>query len=428
MNYEETLEYIHSVSWLGSKPGLSRTRTLLNSIGDPQKKLKFIHVAGTNGKGSTSACLESILRQAGYKTGLYTSPYIIQFNERMQVNGEQISNEELSKITEYVKPFAEQMEDHPTEFELITAIAMKYFADNKCDIVVLEVGMGGELDSTNVIDAPELAVITAMGYDHIKELGPDMVHIATAKAGIIKVGTDVVIYGENEEADAVFESTCKDKNAKLYKTDFTTIKVHEYELDGTHFDYKDYKNIKLSLAGTYQPYNAAVVITAAEVLRDKGWKISDENIYAGLAKVVWPGRFELLNRDPIFMIDGAHNPHGINAAAESIKELFKDKKPVFIVGVMADKDVSHMADMISDLAKSVVTVRPDNTRAMAASQLAEYFIQKGLPTKSCDTIDDAVNEAMAAAGKSGVVIALGSLYFSGDVRKAVERYKAKKDR
>lgn len=421
MNYEEALEYIHDVSWRGSKKGLSRTQELLRLLGNPEKELKFIHIAGTNGKGSTSACIESILRQSGYKTGLYTSPFIIRFNERMQVNGQPIDDEELAKVTEYVQPYAESMAEHPTEFELITAIAMKYFKDSGCEIVVLEVGMGGELDSTNVIEPPELAVITAMGYDHIKELGPDMEHIAASKAGIIKKGTEVVIYGGNEEADSVFERTCAEKGVRLHKTDFTSLNVHEYSLTGTILDYKKYKNIKLALAGTYQPYNAAVVITAIEVLRKKGWKIEDKDIYDGLANVKWPGRFELLRRDPIFMIDGAHNPHGINAMSECIKTIFKGQKPVFLVGIMADKDVSHMTEMISELAKSVVTVRPDNKRAMEADRLADYFACEGLIVESCETIDDGVRASIRAAGKDGVVVALGSLYFSGDVRAAVAR-------
>lgn len=421
MNYDEALNYIHDVSWRGSKKGLSRTQELLKAIGNPEKKLKFIHVAGTNGKGSTSACLESILRQAGYKTGLYISPYIIRFNERMQINGKPIADDELAAITEYVKPYAEAMSEHPTEFELITSIAMKYFRDNDCDIVVLEVGMGGELDSTNVIEAPELAVITAMGYDHIKELGPDMAHIAAAKAGIIKTGTEAVIYGGNPEADAVFEQVCCEKKVKLHKTDFTQLKINEYTLAGTCFDYKSYKNLKLSLAGTYQPYNAALVITAAEILRNKGWKIKDDDTYNGLCKVKWPGRFELLMREPIFMIDGAHNPHGINAAAESVKTLFGDKKPVFLVGVMADKDVNHMVGIISELAESVITVKPDISRAMDADELSDYFMKAGIASRSCKSISCGVNEAIKEAGKDGIVIALGSLYFSGDIRAAVEK-------
>ncbi len=421
MNYEETLNYIHDTTWRGKKRTLSRVRELLEKLGNPQRDLKFVHIAGTNGKGSTSACMESILRHAGYKTGLYTSPFITRFNERMQICGQQISDDELVKITEYVKPYAERMEDHPTEFELITAIAMKYFKDNGCDIVVLEVGMGGELDSTNVIDAAEVDIITAMGYDHVKELGPDMASIAAAKAGIIKRGADVVIYGGDDEADAVFERVCAERNAKLYKTDFTGLNIHEYSLTGTRFDYNNYKDLYISLAGTYQPRNAAVVITAVEVLRAKGWRIKDADVYAGLSNASWPGRFELIMSEPVFVIDGAHNPHGVNAAAESIRTLFRGKKPVFLIGVMADKDVEHMSAAISELAKNVVAVKPDNKRAMDAKTLAEYFTALHIPVKDCGTVQEGVREAIAEAGRDGIVVALGSLYFSSDVRAAVKR-------
>ena len=420
MNYEEALEYIHDVSWRGSKKGLSRTRELLRLLGNPHKELKFVHIAGTNGKGSTSACIESILRCAGYKTGLYTSPYITRFNERMQVNGRPIEDGELAELTTYVKPFAESMAEHPTEFELITALAMKYFNDNACDIVVLEVGLGGELDSTNVIDPPELAVITAMGYDHMQQLGNDMKSIASAKAGIIKPGTEVVIYGQNEEADAVFEKTCSELGVPLHKTDYSTLNVKKYTLTGTVMDYKGYKDIKLALAGTFQPYNAAVSITAAEVLREKGWHITDDDIYKGLETVRWPGRFELVRRDPVFMIDGAHNTHGIAAMSTCIKTMFKGVKPVFLVGVMADKDVSHMTAMIAELAKCVIAVRPDNTRSMEAEALAACFRSAGVCAESRGSISEGVAAAIEAAGRDGVVIALGSLYFSSDVRLAVK--------
>ena len=223
MTYEEALKYIHSVNWVGSKLGLERTQELLEKLGSPHKKLKFIHIAGTNGKGSTAAMLASILEKAGHRTGLYTSPFINRFNERMQVNGKQIPDGTLAELTDLIQPYADAMEDAPTEFELITALAMEYFLREKCDIVVLEVGMGGELDSTNVIGTPEAAVIAAMGLDHVKELGPAMADIARAKAGIIKSGGSVVSYGGNPEADPVFEAVCREKGAKLRQPDFSGI-------------------------------------------------------------------------------------------------------------------------------------------------------------------------------------------------------------
>ena len=225
MNYESALEYIHAVQWADHKPGLSRTRTLLAALGDPHKRLRFVHVAGTNGKGSTAAMLASCLQAAGYRVGLYTSPFINRFNERIQVNGEQIPDDALVRLVERVRPAADAMADVPTEFEIITALGMLWFAEEKCDIVVLEVGLGGTLDSTNVIDPPECAVITALGMDHVKELGPTIADIAAAKAGIIKPGSPVVSYGGVPEADAVIARVAKEQNAPLTVVDLSRLKV-----------------------------------------------------------------------------------------------------------------------------------------------------------------------------------------------------------
>lgn len=419
MSYEETLKYIHNVKWQGSKPGLDRTRELLSALGNPEKSLKFVHIAGTNGKGSTAACIASVLSEAGYRTGLYTSPYILRFNERMQVDGEHISDEELERFTEEIRPHADAMKDAPTEFELITALAMKYFLYKRCDIVVLEVGMGGELDSTNVIDKPEAAVITAIGLDHMKELGPTLAAIASAKAGIIKDGGDVVIYGGEREVEEVFEHTCKERGAILHRTDFTRLTIHGFDLDAAHFDFAPYKNIRLPLVGTYQPRNAALAITALEILREKGYSISDADILKGLAKVYWPGRFEVLRDRPVFILDGAHNPHGIEATADCLRKHFKQKKIIFLVGVMADKDVHSMMGFITPLAKAFVTVEPHNPRAMKAEDLRDILYVYGLSVKACSSIKDGVAEAIKLAGEDGVVCALGSLYFSGDIREAV---------
>ena len=322
MTYNEALQYIHSICWKGSKLGLDRTRELLGKLGNPEKQLKFIHIAGTNGKGSCAAMLSSILEEAGYHTGLYTSPFINRFNERMQIDHQCIPDDELAELTEYIRPFADGMEDSPTEFELITALAMVYFARHKCDIVVLEVGMGGELDSTNIIDVPEAAVIMAMGLDHVKELGPTMADIARAKAGIIKEGGDVVIYGGNPEADPVFEEVCAQRSAKLHKADFSAIVPGPFGLDGQSFSYGAWKDLQIPLVGVYQMRNAAVVLETVQVLRGKGWHISDAAVASGLKNTRWPARFEVLRRDPVFIVDGGHNPHGIRATAESLQRLF----------------------------------------------------------------------------------------------------------
>ena len=416
MTYEEALSYIHSICWKGSKLGLDRTRELLGKLDDPQKELKFIHIAGTNGKGSTAAMLSSILEEAGYRVGLYTSPFINRFNERMQVNHQPIPDEELAALTEYVRPHADAMADSPTEFELITALAMVWFARQNCDIVVLEVGMGGELDSTNIIDAPEAAVIAAMGMDHVKELGPTMADIARAKAGIIKEGGRVVSYGGNSEADEVIAAVCRARNASLCQPDFSAIVPGDFGLEGQTFSYKGWRGLRIPLVGAYQMNNAAVVLETVEVLRQRGWSVSDEAVRKGLADTRWPARFEVLRRDPVFIVDGGHNPHGIRATAESLSRLFPGRKITFVTGVMADKDVEHILGLIVPLADQFFTVRPDNPRAMDAGELAARIEAMGAKATACASVQDGVDRAIQAEGPHGVACALGSLYMSGEVR------------
>ena len=416
MTYNEALTYIHSICWKGSRLGLGRTRELLQKLGNPEKQLKFIHIAGTNGKGSCAAMLSSILEAAGYRVGLYTSPFINRFNERMQINHQCIPDGELAELTAYIRPFADGMADPPTEFELITALAMVYFARHQCDIVVLEVGMGGELDSTNIIDVPEAAVIMAMGLDHVKELGPTMADIARAKAGIIKAGGRVVSYGGNPEADAVIAAACREKNASLRQPDFAAIVPGDFSLEGQSFSYKGWHDLRIPLVGAYQMKNAAAVLETVEVLRQRGWHISDEAVVQGLKHTRWPARFEVLRRDPVFIVDGGHNPHGIRATAESLQRLFPGKKFTFVTGVMADKDVESILGLIVPLADQFFTVRPDNPRAMSAQELAERIRAMGAKATPCESVADGVDRAVAVEGKDGVACALGSLYMSGDVR------------
>ncbi len=419
MNITEAFEFIHKTVWLGSKPGLSRTYRLLELLGNPQKELRFVHVAGTNGKGSTCACIASILGKAGLRVGLYTSPYINVFNERMQICGRMISDNELCELCEYIKPFSDSMtDDPPTEFELITALAMEYFKRNRCDIVVLEVGLGGELDSTNVIDPPLAAVICSIGLDHTAILGDTVEKIAAAKAGIIKPGTKVALYDAEEGVHKVFADKCKSVGAELVRADFSKISNIRHELTHLVFDYGKYRDIELGLVGSYQPNNASVAICSIELLRECGVDIPDECIYEGLRCVSWPGRFEILGREPIFILDGAHNPHGMKATVKSLGDHFGNRKIHFVVGAMKDKDVSGMMEMLVPYSASFTTVRPDNPRAMDENELSALLISLGANAESRSSVHDAVLRAMLLAGKNGVVACLGSLYFSGEIRRA----------
>ncbi len=419
MSYEEALDYIHHVTWRGSRLGLERTRELLERIGNPHQKLKFVHVAGTNGKGSTCAMLAKTLSLAGYRTGLYISPFINRFNERMQIDGVSIGDDTLAEITASIRPHAEAMADHPTEFELITVIAFEYFLREKADIVVLEVGLGGALDSTNVIDTPELAVITNIGLDHTRELGETIAQIASAKAGIIKPGGDVLIYDQNPEADAVFEEACREHGANLHVTDHSRISNISVSLSALTFDCAPYGTLQCGLLGTYQAKNAAVAITAIECLQAKGWNITPEQLKAGLRSVRWPARFELLRDNPVFLADGGHNPQGIRAVAESLNAHFPARKITFLLGVMADKEIAQMIELLIPLAKEFVTVTPQNPRALSSDVLAAMLIERGQTAVSCGSVEESVRVSIERAGAGGIVCAVGSLYLLGDVRAAL---------
>ena len=434
MTYEQSLAYIHSTCWKGSRPGLSRTRELTDRLGRPQDSLKFIHVAGTNGKGSTSAMLASILREAGYRVGLYTSPFILRFNERMRIDGRDIPDEELAELTELVKPHAEAMEDSPTEFELITAIALCYFAKHRCDYVVFEVGMGGRLDSTNIIDAETVvaSVITGIAMDHTAFLGDTPEKIAAEKAGIIKEGVPVV-YGGNHppvgetvpspeaiSCGEVIRARAEEVGAPYCETDHTKLEDIRADLFGADFDFGDRKALRISLAGLYQPYNAANVLTVVDLLRTRGLTIPERAVRAGLISVFWPGRFEILSREPLIIADGGHNPEGIDAAIASIREYFKDEKILLLTGVMADKDYSHMVARMGEVTARAFCVRPANDRALDAHRYAESFRAIGIPAEGYATVAEGVAAASEVALREGkALLCLGSLYMYGEVRAAV---------
>ena len=377
MTYDEALSFIHSVDWRGSVFGLERIERLLSLLGNPEKTLKFVHVAGTNGKGSTSAMLSNMLLAAEYKVGLYISPYITRFNERIQVNGAMIPDGDLARITALVRSAAAGMDDKPTEFELVTAIGFYYFAEQRCDIVVAEVGMGGRLDATNVIPCPALSVITNIGLDHTKILGDTLSKIAFEKAGILKEGGDAVYYGHEPEADAVIEKAAIERHVKLTEADFSRIGNVHADLDALTFDFAPYQGLTLRLVGTYQLHNAAVAITAAEQLAKKGWRLDERAIRAGLAAVRWPGRFEVLSKHPLVIVDGGHTPQGVRAAVESLQTLLPDRDATILLGIMADKDVAEVLSIVRPAAKRFVTVTPDNPRALPADELARQLTQRG---------------------------------------------------
>jgi dihydrofolate synthase/folylpolyglutamate synthase len=404
---ENAMKFIYGTTWKGSVLGLERITELMRLLGDPKKSLKFVHIAGTNGKGSTAAMLASVLAEAGYKTGLYTSPFLENFNELIQINGKPISDEEIIALVAEMQPIAAKMPDAPTEYEIITAMALLHYYKSKCDIIVLEVGMGGRLDSTNVIDTPEVAVITAIGLDHMAQLGGTVEKIAGEKAGIIKGGT-AVCHPQTTKVAQVIRAKCEATNTSLT---FVEKPVQTAcSLSWQRFVKNDYE-YTIPLLGEHQLTNAAVAIEAIQKLRAIGWKVPDSALREGLAKTTWPGRFEILRESPIFIADVSHNPQGIQATISTLLQIFPDKKFTFLFGVLADKEYEKMLRLLSPHAEKFIFVTPENPRALPAKELLVY-VKNGAV---CDTIEEGVNLAL----QSEIICALGSLSMIGKIRRTI---------
>ena len=410
MTGQEAADLIHQRAWVGQKPGLDRIRRLLGRLGNPQEKLKFVHIAGSNGKGSTAAMLASVLSAAGLKTGLYTSPHLWQFNERFQVDGAPISEEDLVDITARVLEAAED----ETEFELMTAIGMVYFLKAECDIVVLETGLGGRLDSTNIIPSPEAAVITHIGLEHTELLGDTVEKIAAEKAGIIKPGCGVVLYAQGGGVRAVVEEACERQRVSLAVTEEPV--VLSSGLTGQTFTCRGKGPYQIPLLGEYQGHNAAVVLATVEVLRGRGWDISEGAVQEGLSRAVWPGRLELARRSPDVILDGGHNPQCMEALARALGGLYPGKKLIFLTGVLADKDWSTMIGELLPMAKEFYTITPDSPRAMPAAELAAYLEGQGAKATPCGSVREGLELALVFLPPEDVVCVTGSLYMIGEVR------------
>lgn len=394
MTDQEAVELIHQRAWVGQKPGLERIRRLLGRLGDPHKGLKFVHIAGSNGKGSTAAMLASVLTAAGLRTGLYTSPHLWRFHERFQVDGVPIPGEELADLAARVLEAAED----ETEFELMTAIAFLHFQRSGCDIVVLETGLGGRLDSTNIIGSPEVAVITRIGLEHTQLLGDTPEKIAGEKAGIIKTGCDAVLYGQSREVEAVVERACRERCVPL-----AVARPRELEY-------------RVSLLGEYQLHNAAVVLETVDRLRRRGWEIPERAVVRGLEQTRWPGRMELARRRPDVLLDGAHNPQCMEALARSLRGMYPGKELIFLTGVLADKDYPAMMGELLPLAREFYTLTPDSPRALPAGKLANYLGEQGAKASPCGSVREGLDRALVAAGMEDVVCICGSLYMIGEAR------------
>ena len=419
-NMEEALSFIHGSKKLGSKLGLANIKELCMRVGEPQKKLQFIHVAGTNGKGTVTTAVAAVLKAAGYKTGAYTSPYVYQFNERIAIDGKPITDAEIARHTNSVyEACAAMVKDgfsHPTEFEIVTAVGFLCFAAAACEYVVLEVGLGGRLDATNVIENPICTVITQIGYDHMEYLGDSLADIAAEKCGIVKSGIPTVISAEEPmEALRVIKDCCEKKQVPLSIAKMPQ-KVQN-KREGCYFSVGAYDNLFLPLAGTHMAKNACLAVQVIEVLRERGITISDRDLYEGLQSVVHRGRFETIHTAPLCIVDGAHNMDGITAFLDTVAEILPNKNLVLVFGMLADKEYKKALEAIGSIGNMLITITVPSPRAATADLLCKESNHPN--TVAAESIEKAIE--MAFSEKPDAVLAFGSLYMLADIYAAVKK-------
>lgn len=421
MNYDEAMTYLHGTHKFGSKLGLHRIQKLMSLLGNPHKNLKYIHIAGTNGKGSTASFIFNILKEQGFKVGLFTSPYIQRFSERIKVNYTEIPKDDIAKILTLIKEQIEganyKYHEHPTEFEILTAMALKYYDEQKCDIVVLEVGLGGSIDSTNVIEDSVVSIITTISYDHMNILGNSLEEIAMQKAGIIKQDGNVVVYPQCKEVMQVIENVCKEKNATLYKVNPNYIVEKYSDLQVQIFDYEKLKNMKITLLGNYQILNAAVSIKVIEVLNKLNYTVTENSIRKGLLNTKWPGRLEIVNKEPLFLLDGAHNIQGIDNFVKNINIIFKNKEKIFIIGVLKDKEYEQMIARLAPIAYKFIAISLKSIpRSLPANKLAECIKKYNKDVQVASSVQHAIEMSIQNYSNNKLICVLGSLYYIGEVR------------
>jgi dihydrofolate synthase/folylpolyglutamate synthase len=423
MTYENALKYISNTLKFGSKPGLERIGKLLDLMGKPQKSLKFVHIAGTNGKGSTANAVAAACAHSGIKTGLYTSPYVNDFCERIQINGEKIPHNELAAETERIMPYVEKASEscgQVTEFELITALAFDYFKRQNCGLVVLEVGLGGRFDATNIIDKPLVSVITSISYDHTAILGNTLAKIAFEKCGIIKNGgITVTSPSQNPEALEVIMRTCAERANTLIMPSLSSVKILSEDILGTSIDYGG-MNLHIPLAGRHQIENFTTAVETIRALRQQGINIKDEEITEGMSKLHFAARTEILCKNPLVLLDGAHNPSGAAALADTLKRYLK-QKPVLIMGMLADKDYETSIAALAPIAKDLIAVKPDSPRALEPEKTALTAKKYCKNVSYCYDYSEAFCRALNLAGDAPIVIC-GSLYLAGGMRSIVLKH------
>lgn len=426
MTYEEARAFLEDCNQYAGKITLDPLREMLRRLGNPQEQLKFIHITGTNGKGSVLAYLSTVLHSAGYQVGRYISPTVFDYRERIQVNEELISREALARLAGQIQKIGRQMLEeglgHPTMFEAETALAFLYFAEQGCDLVTLECGRGGLTDATNVITSTLLAVFASISLDHIGVLGNTLKEIAENKAGILKPGCEIVSLKQMPEAEKVLLCRAGELGCPIREADTALIENRRRGLFRQYFDYKDWKDVEISLSGEYQFANAALALEAVEALREKGYRISEEAVRRGMASAVWNGRFTVAAKNPLFILDGAHNRDAAGMLRQTIKEYLKGKRLIFIIGVLSDKEYDAVAEQTVPLAAEVITVTtPDNPRALSAEALAETVGKYNSHVRPAKSLSDAVDMAYELAGEKDAILAFGSLSYLGELAQEVQK-------
>lgn len=429
MKYAEAVEYMESLNSYGIVPGLSNIENLCDALGNPQKDLKFVHIAGTNGKGSTLAYISTVLKKAGYKVGRYVSPTIFEYRERIQVNGRSISQKALCAWAERIKEVCGGLvtagKKHPTSFEAETALAFAYFKEQGCDIVVMECGMGGRMDATNIIENTLVSVLAGISMDHMQYLGKNIEAIASEKAGIIKDGSRVVTAMQEERVLQVIRKKAGEKGCPLTVADLGEVKKIRYGLEKQRFDYGVWKNLEITLSGNYQIGNALLAIKVLEELIDLGYNITEKALRNGLKDTKWPGRFTVVGKKPYFIVDGAHNADAAKKLADSIEFYFTNKRIIFIMGILRDKEYETIIELTHSFADQIITVAtPGNARAMSSCELAAEVAKMHPNVTAVDSVEEAVEISYLLAGKEDVIIAFGSLSFMGRMLGILEKRKA----
>ena len=428
MKYTEAVEYMESLSSYGIVPGLGNIRNLCEKLGNPQKDLQFVHIAGTNGKGSVLAYVSTILKAAGYKVGRYVSPTIFEYRERIQINNRSIIKKALCEYVERMKGICEELvaegKPHPTPFEVETAMAFVYFKEQGCDLVVMETGMGGRQDATNIIENTLVAVLVSISMDHMQFLGKDLTAIAKEKAGIIKDGCQVVSAVQEPEVLRVIQRQSEELAVPVTVAEKQAKKIR-YGLEKQKFDYECYKNLEIPLAGKHQIDNAVLALEVVNALQKKGYSITEKAIRNGLKETEWRGRFTLLAKKPYFVVDGAHNEDAAKKLAESIEFYFTNKRIIYIMGILRDKEYEKIINLTQGYADQILTVAtPNQARTLSSYELATEVAKVHQNVTAVDSLEEAVEMAYLLAGKEDVIIAFGSLSFTGKLMNILEKRKA----